>query len=742
MFEFEMGNMFLEFEPDVEVCEGQLLIPLFAGEMIWGRARHTFMYFLALIYSFLGIAIAADVFMSAIEVITSQKRTITRIHPQTGDKTTVTFEVWNETVANLTLMALGSSAPEILLATIEFLASVRQEPEEGGLGPGTIVGSAAFNLLFIIAICIMSIPPNHHDGSPGSRKIKNFGVFLITAVFSLWAYVWLLIVLVVVTPDEVTAAEAFVTVLFFPLLVMLCYATEKGYLKYFCSADTAAETKPTSLVAQIGQAHLTTCTNSTGMGSKNHGGSKQAEPRAASSIEGATMGMGAGGGAEDATQDATQLSKRQFVGGNTGDNTSLGPTTERYAKLTDDTPAEQRLELAMEAVDSLMAGKKQSRMRYRIGASRMLAGRSKPVVAIKKPPRSMRKFPTLLRRRSSVAPTTGRKTIVGPVVEEQCVVEFQSSSYSILEGAGAITLTVKRTGDVLKKAVVGYVTRDGSARAGEDYEYTKGTLEFGVGEVDLTIAIPIVDDDVFEPDENFFVVLSKPKAAPQAGGGSAGGGAVSDAYELGSIHTAMVTIINDDCPGEFGLDQTTYSLCGGGANGRDSNGSSTSNGSSSSRGQTEVRIVRRNGCDGQVAVRYFSRDGTALAGRDYERVQGSVLFKHGEMLKVVQIRAAASHMYEEDMSFTFEVELPRYPSDGSKYIKGRKEAVVMVTNNPDFEKFMDEVTKLMEAKTEGMSVGTDSWRMQFVEAMRFDGGPEASNLMRGMHILTIGWKVS
>lgn len=48
---------------------------------------------------------------------------------------------WNDTVANLTLMALGSSSPEILLSIIEicgnnFLA--------GDLGPGTIVGKLRF----------------------------------------------------------------------------------------------------------------------------------------------------------------------------------------------------------------------------------------------------------------------------------------------------------------------------------------------------------------------------------------------------------------------------------------------------------------------------------------------------------------------------------------------------------------------------------------------------------------------
>ena len=53
--------------------------------------------------------------MCAIEEITSKKRVV--VDKDTGAQTTVHF--WNPTVANLTLMALGSSAPEILLSVIE-----------------------------------------------------------------------------------------------------------------------------------------------------------------------------------------------------------------------------------------------------------------------------------------------------------------------------------------------------------------------------------------------------------------------------------------------------------------------------------------------------------------------------------------------------------------------------------------------------------------------------------------------
>jgi len=42
---------------------------------------------------------------------------------------------WNDTVANLTLMALGSSAPEILLSIIEILGN---NFYAGKLGPGLL----------------------------------------------------------------------------------------------------------------------------------------------------------------------------------------------------------------------------------------------------------------------------------------------------------------------------------------------------------------------------------------------------------------------------------------------------------------------------------------------------------------------------------------------------------------------------------------------------------------------------
>ena len=57
--------------------------------------------------SFLGISIIADIFMCAIEKITSKTRKIHIATGEDGQPDVIEVPVWNGTVANLTLMALG-----------------------------------------------------------------------------------------------------------------------------------------------------------------------------------------------------------------------------------------------------------------------------------------------------------------------------------------------------------------------------------------------------------------------------------------------------------------------------------------------------------------------------------------------------------------------------------------------------------------------------------------------------------
>ena len=139
--------------------------------------------------------------------------------------------VWNPTVANLTLMALGSSAPEILLNVIETVQTLGAKP--GELGPSTIVGSAAFNFLVISGISIYSVHEGNDertkqereaDGTPlGVKKVQDTGVFAITTIWSIIAYIWLYIVLL---DGKVYDWEAYLTLGFFFALILMAYIAD------------------------------------------------------------------------------------------------------------------------------------------------------------------------------------------------------------------------------------------------------------------------------------------------------------------------------------------------------------------------------------------------------------------------------------------------------------------------------------------------------------------------------------
>ena len=139
---FELANGYcVESITTEKACHSWVVLH---GTSLYNKGVLGFFYLLFLIYLFLGIAIVADIFMGAIEVITS-KEVEQVLLTDDGARETIKVKVWNPTIANLTLMALGSSDPEILLSVIETVTTLNSTP--GELGASTIVGSAAFNLL-------------------------------------------------------------------------------------------------------------------------------------------------------------------------------------------------------------------------------------------------------------------------------------------------------------------------------------------------------------------------------------------------------------------------------------------------------------------------------------------------------------------------------------------------------------------------------------------------------------------
>jgi solute carrier family 8 (sodium/calcium exchanger) len=685
LMEFEAGNMFLEYKHDASICAGGLFLPFIPGEMMWGTEFHIFLYFVMLVFSFLGVAIIADVFMAAIEVITSKERTV-KFQVTQPDGTVVTnertFLVWNATVANLSLMALGSSAPEILISVIETLGTLNKPVDTGGLGAGTIVGSAAFNLLVIIAICVGAIKGGD------TRKIEEMGVFTTTAIYSVFAYIWLFIC---VQDNQIEMWEAIVTLLFFPILVVQCYLTDTGF---FCGGKKAAK----------GAQHAV---GTSGMGAPNYGGDGLMEDNLAAKIA-----------ATDAIKTANALNKaddhavKENLGGGRRNSAVAGAGGGLVADEALKAAAEQ--EIVDLAFQEVMKNERISPMKAKINARRQLAGRQRVVQA------KVEKSGQL--QALEVASTTEEQET--KIQTFDAIISFSSPTYAIEESKGKIELQVVRSNKLDSRVVVAYATSDGTALSGEDYKHVRGDVTFEAGETTKTIVVELIDDNEYEPDENFFVTLKQPKTGRK--------GKESDAFEFGEFEIACVTILNDDRPGYFGFEEQVYSC-------------------QESDGYVSINVVRKHGSDGSVTVRYMTQDGSAIAGSDYEPAIGELMFVNGETMKTIKVRLLDDETYEKSEQFSVELTIENYPSCGAEYndfeVQGTKVSarttVVNIIGDEDQAQVVESVARLMRLKMEKMSLETSSWVEQFDDAMNIQGeeGQSPSTTDFVMHFLTFGWKV-
>jgi hypothetical protein len=124
-------------------------------------------------------------------------------------------------------------------------------------------------------------------------------------------------------------------------------------------------------------------------------------------------------------------------------------------------------------------------------------------------------FPRLFDDPSTVNASGGDGTDVGAFEQQiSCsqasFFQFSSPTYAAPEGAGFISITVLRSGNLTTTASVDFATRDSSAQQRTDYTIAAGTLTFAPGETSKTFPILIVDDVYVEGSEGMILSLSNP----------------------------------------------------------------------------------------------------------------------------------------------------------------------------------------------------------------------------------------
>ncbi|KAM6909295.1 solute carrier family 8 member 4b [Xenentodon cancila] len=704
-------------------CQEGVVLPVWNPQnpSVGDKVARAIVYFVALVYMFLGMSIIADRFMSSIEVITSQEKEITIKKPN-GETTTATVRIWNETVSNLTLMALGSSAPEILLSVIEVCG---HGFEAGALGPSTIVGSAAFNMFIIIALCVYVVP----DGE--TRKIKHLRVFFVTAAWSIFAYIWLYLILSVISPGEVEVWEAVLTFLCFPLCVVQAWVADRRLLFYKYVKRYRADKNRGIIIETEGgtDGGIGGMDGGSGGGALGPGGFTKMDMLeldgqiALNCHSGFDGGMMEEGGAKDEEDEARR---------------DMARTLKELKQRHPDKDMEQLIEMANYQV--LMQQQK-SRAFYRIQATRMMIGAG-----------------NILKKHAA---DQARKVVSSHETQAQeddphtIRMEFEPSLYQCFENCGSLKLTVGRHGgDPGMTVKVDYRTEDGTANAGSDYEFAEGTLLFKPGETLKEITVGVIDDDIFEEDEYFYVHLSNPRVVgyPEIGTAPLDASSTPKAV-LGDNHTATVTIYDDDHAGIFTFEGATQRV-------------------SESVGVMEVKVLRTSGARGLVAVRYRTLDGTAKGGEDYELAAGKLEFQNDETMKIIEVKIIDDEEYEKNKTFTIELAEPVLLEIGQKHgdsnenkpLVGAEEEEVAKMGCPSLGEhtqleviieesyeFKSTVDKLIKKTNLALVVGSSSWREQFVSAVTVSAGDddeEESGEERLpscfdyiMHFLTVFWKV-
>ncbi|XP_038148122.1 sodium/calcium exchanger 2-like isoform X2 [Cyprinodon tularosa] len=680
----------------VVVCKPGILLPVWLplNPPVGEQAGRAIVYFLSLMYIFLGVSIIADRFMASIEVITSQEKEVTITQPN-GETTVKTVRIWNETVSNLTLMALGSSAPEILLSVIEVCG---HNFNAGELGPGTIVGSAAFNMLVIIGLCVSVIP----DGQ--SRKIKHLRVFFITAFWSIFAYIWLYLILAVISPGIVEVWEAAVTLLYFPICVLLAWIADRRLLFYKYMHRRYRADKRHGIIVEM-EGDISAKGNDVIMDGKLSDGNLG--PANSASV---TVSVQTGSDLDQSKDEVVRILK----------------------ELKEKHPDKDLDQLIEMANYSALVHQKKSRAFYRVQATRMMIGAGN---ILKKHAADQK-----IRSQEQDQDRANCSNIC-----------FENVLYQCTENCGSVSLWVVLDGGTGQNTFyVDYCTENGSANAGSDYEFNKGTLVFKPGETRKEIKVGILDDDIFEEDEHFFVRLQNLRLEE----GSNEGTGTPPKGKLVEPMLATVTILDDDHAGIFTFGQQMLRV-------------------SENTGMVTVTVLRNSGCRGTVAVPYHTEDGTAKAGIDYEEARGEVEFTNEQTSQTLQIRIINVEEYEKQENFFIVLEDPKWLKRGisgnptpeeeearrisemGKPILGEHSRLeVIIKEAFDFKTpngVIDQVTvdQLLKDTNLAGVIGTHSWKEQFIEAVTVNAGDDEDGQEQRMpncfdyfmHIFCVFWKL-
>lgn len=194
-------------------------------------------------------------------------------------------------------------------------------------------------------------------------------------------------------------------------------------------------------------------------------------------------------------------------------------------------------------------------------------------------------------------------------------VRFNPASYTVNEGAGQATISVRLDTASPLTATVDYQSTDGTALFGTDYLAVTGRLTFAPGSTLQTVTVPILDDTLTEASESFTLRLLNPVNAIITG-----------------TNPASVTITDNEVPPVVNLESTLHNVAEDG-------------------GSLLITVTLNATSSQLITVAYSIVDGTATAGSDYVGMSGVLTFTPGITQLTISLNILSDTLTEGNETF-------------------------------------------------------------------------------------------
>ncbi len=222
-------------------------------------------------------------------------------------------------------------------------------------------------------------------------------------------------------------------------------------------------------------------------------------------------------------------------------------------------------------------------------------------------------------------------------------VQFNASTYKVNENSGVVYANVTLNGIASSDITVNYATASGTATSGSDFMATTGVLTFKPGDYSKLIPISIINDSIYEPDQNFTITLSSP----------------SSNVIIGSPATATITIKDDDTAPSIQFQSQSYNVSEGGS-------------------LATINVVLSAPSEVPIGVSYSTADGTALAGMNYTQTSGVLQFAGGATVASFNVPIIDNYVINKNT--TFNVSLSN-PTGGASLDSPTKAAVNIIEDD-------------------------------------------------------------